>query len=146
MTSRRPQPLRLQDAPRIRRRRRLRVAGSIAPRRAYVALAAWWALLIAMQSVIPEPADPEAFDAVEQLLATVFTLGIVATTLLLASLARVGAWVAAGTGGALTLLAIACPVTGHHELAAWWVTYTGAAAGMTAVGLWAARGPAFDGA
>lgn len=153
MTSRRPHPLGVEAAPRIQRRTtparrapRRRPTDTITPRRAYGALALWWALLVVMQSVIPEPADVEALGTLDQIMSVLVTMGVIASTLLLASLSRLGAWAAVATGGALTALAVACPVTGHHEFAPWWFVYTGAAIGMTAVGLWATRAHTFDGA
>ncbi|MDP9023161.1 MAG: hypothetical protein M3N57_10830 [Actinomycetota bacterium] len=137
-------PLDTREARRVIPPRRLRdrLHDRIPQAWCVAAALAWAALLSVAVALEPGADDPAAIpSAVDALIATVLFGGLFATAAGLGSRRRIG--FAASFGAALLLLGatLACPATGHHELAGWWygqLAATGGLVGMSGYGLWRA--------
>ncbi|MBW3562947.1 MAG: hypothetical protein KY437_10680 [Actinobacteria bacterium] len=97
--------------------------------------AAWLVGISVILAISPEPADPAAASALAEALGMLIALGMSITVLGLATRHRFGFAAAAGTGGALTIMSLACPVSGHHTFGAWWLGELAIVTGLTALGI-----------
>ena len=97
--------------------------------------AAWIVGISVILAISPEPADPAAASTLAEALGMLIALGMSITVLGLATRHRFGFAAAAGTGGTLLLMSLACPVSGHHTFGAWWLGELAIVTGLTALGI-----------
>ena len=106
-----------------------------------VAVGVCWVVLFPLGIAIePAPAEP---DAAEGVLATVVALGFFlalgATVGGLALRRRWGLVASVVAAGILLGMAVACPATGHHAIAPWWLGQLAIAGTLVGVGRMALR-------
>lgn len=97
--------------------------------------AAWIVGISVILAISPEPADPAAASTLAEALGMLIALGMSITVLGLATRHRFGFAAAAGTGGTLLAMSLACPVSGHHTFGAWWLGELAIVTGLTALGI-----------
>lgn len=100
-----------------------------------------WTVLVALAiAVEPPPSDPQALPSiVETLVGTLVLVGMVGAAAAFGARRRVGFLLSLATGLVLFGASLACPVTGHHELAGWWYVQLGATAGLVGGSLYGLR-------
>lgn len=143
----RPDPL---DRHRLRTAARIAPRGPEPPRSGWLArlsgrqvaagtVAVQVAVLFAVLAIEPAPSDATvAWQWIGELLAGGYLVALVAGGLLVDWPSR--SLRASGIAGALGLgLAVGCPATGHHEMAAWWFGEIGLFAAAAAAPLLARR-------
>jgi hypothetical protein len=113
-----------------------RLRGPISGRWAAIGATTWVVLLGIGIAVEPPPANPNAVDPW-----FVDALGMIVLTTVVAAFA--GFWLRQRWSLAASLLAsgllvvstVACPVSGHHTLGAWWVVQLGCGLGLAATSI-----------
>jgi hypothetical protein len=81
----------------------------------------WVGVLVVAGALEPPPANPNAAPVLAAVLMTSFLAGTGATAVLALTKSRFPTVVASVfTGGVAVAMTVACPVVGHHHLAAWW--------------------------
>lgn len=100
------------------------------------AAVAWVAGYQTMLALEPAAAQPEAIPGVfATAMGLLMTGGMLTIALGLVTRAR---WAFVASGATALLLAgqvVACPITGHHQLGAWWAIQAAIAAGLVALSL-----------
>lgn len=128
----------LDSVPRLTRARQrpARVAGSLTTAWAAVLGVGWPIALSIATAVEPAPAQPDAAPALtDQLISLALLTGLVLTCVAAASRLRSAAVAGTATGLGAFGLALACPVTGHHQFGLWWIAQLCLVGGMLAVSL-----------
>ncbi len=94
-----------------------------------------WLLLLGIALAIqPQPSDPTAVPSpVDALLTIVLAVTISGTTLGLAIRRRAGFAASLAGAGALLAAVLLCPVSGHHEIGAWWYGQLACVGGLVAL-------------
>ena len=97
--------------------------------------AAWLVGISVILALSPEPADPAAASTLAEALGMLIAFGMSITVLGLATRQRFGFAAAAATGGAMMVMSLACPVSGHHTFGAWWLGELAIVTGLTTLGI-----------
>ncbi|HWB71001.1 MAG TPA: hypothetical protein VG452_02195 [Egibacteraceae bacterium] len=95
---------------------------------------AWVVLLGLAMAVEPRPAEPDA-PALLELASAGVVLAVLAAGLGFGTRRRWGFAASLVAALGLLVLSLACPVTGHHELAGWWFVQLGCVSGLVATSL-----------
>lgn len=88
-------------------------------------------LAVAVQPVADGPAPERPLWALA--LDTVTTVGLLALVVAAVAGRRWALWAGLATGAPMLVLSVSCPVSGHHEYAAWWGVQLAATAAITVV-------------
>ncbi|HEX2027749.1 MAG TPA: hypothetical protein VHF25_07090 [Nitriliruptorales bacterium] len=106
-----------------------------------------WTVLVALAIAVEPPAsDPQALpSAVETLVGTLVLVGMLGAATAFGARRRAGFLLSLAAGLVLFGASLACPATGHHELAGWWYVQLGATAGLVGGSVYGLRrAPAGD--
>ena len=99
----------------------LKEPGALSPRWVGALAIAWVVVFIGSQLLEPVPTNPDAASPLwAGIVETVFFATVLAMVAGFARRSRMGALASFAGAGVFLTMVVACPVTGHHAIGAWW--------------------------
>lgn len=114
--------------------------GALSPNWIGALAVAWVVVFVGSQLLEPAPSNPDAASPLwAAIVETAFFAAVLAMVAGFTGRSRMGALASFAAAGVFLTMVVACPVTGHHAIGAWWYAQVAGTAALGTASLAALR-------